>query len=344
MTLSPDAIAEDDGSSLAPPSGVLGAHGVSFHDVVDALDQLVVILSATGDAKYVNRAGREYLGLDLAEARTRWRASIHTEDIGPTVMARGMDLATAAPWSMQVRMRRHDGVYRWFRARVTPLRDLAGAITHWTAAFTDVDDTHALGDRLRVEEERLAALDGVMPGALFTFRQSADGAVSFPFVSLRFSGITGVPVEAIRADAGAAFAAIVPEDLPKVMTSIEESRRTLSPWRQVFRARHWQHGLVWIEGHSSPRRDADGGTTWHGALHDETAREQALAETQLWADAFRHCSDGLVISNPKTMKIVSCNKACSTLLGYSEAELVGSDIASFHLGMTRAGVARSSPR
>lgn len=148
----PDGIAGNDGASGAPLSGVHGAVNVPFHDVVDALDQLIVFLSAVGDTEYVNRAGREYLGKDLEEGRERWRSAIHTDDLAAIVGARTASHASGSPWTAESRMQRHDSMYRWFHARVTPLRDLASNITHWTAAFTDVDDARALEQKRREEK------------------------------------------------------------------------------------------------------------------------------------------------------------------------------------------------
>ena len=42
----------------------------------------------------------------------------------------------------------------------------------------------------------------------------------------------------------------------------------MSPWHAEFRYRHPNKGEIWIEGHSSPSREADGSIVWHGFIHD----------------------------------------------------------------------------
>ena len=49
----------------------------------------------------------------------------------------------------------------------------------------------------------------------------------------------------------------------------------MSPWHAEFRYRHPNKGEIWIEGHSSPSREADGSIVWHGFIHDVTQRKQS---------------------------------------------------------------------
>ena len=42
--------------------------------------------------------------------------------------------ATGEPGEAQARLRRHDGVFRWFLFRTRPLRDENGKIVRWYAA------------------------------------------------------------------------------------------------------------------------------------------------------------------------------------------------------------------
>jgi PAS domain S-box-containing protein len=40
---------------------------------------------------------------------------------------------------MEARLRRHDGVFRWFLMRVEPLRDESGKIVRWYGTCTDIE-------------------------------------------------------------------------------------------------------------------------------------------------------------------------------------------------------------
>ena len=41
---------------------------------------------------------------------------------------------------VEIRFRRHDGVYRWHLSRASAMRDTTGAIAMWIGSNTDIDD------------------------------------------------------------------------------------------------------------------------------------------------------------------------------------------------------------
>jgi PAS domain S-box-containing protein len=62
-------------------------------------------------------------------------------------------LASGEAFERTVRLRRRDGVYRWFLVLVVPERDVDGAIVRWAGTATDIDDlqrAYRAADRLRL--------------------------------------------------------------------------------------------------------------------------------------------------------------------------------------------------
>lgn len=70
------------------------------------------------------------VGFDLVHPDDRDRVYSHWRECVRT----GTELRT------DYRVRRHDGVYRWFEARGTPLRDSQGQVLMWVGASTDIED------------------------------------------------------------------------------------------------------------------------------------------------------------------------------------------------------------
>ena len=62
-------------------------------------------------------------------------------------------MASGAPGEAEARLRRHDGEFRWFLFRTSPLRDGDGAIVKWYGVNTDIED------RKRAEVELRRAYD-----------------------------------------------------------------------------------------------------------------------------------------------------------------------------------------
>ena len=52
----------------------------------------------------------------------------------------------------EARLRRQDGIYRWFLFRSNPLRDETGVIVKWYGVNTDIDDRKKVEEALRSSE------------------------------------------------------------------------------------------------------------------------------------------------------------------------------------------------
>jgi C4-dicarboxylate-specific signal transduction histidine kinase len=63
---------------------------------------------------------------------------------------------TGHPFETEVRIRRSDGVYRWFHAHGLPLRDADGHIVRWYSLLTDIEDRKNAEEALPMAQERLS--------------------------------------------------------------------------------------------------------------------------------------------------------------------------------------------
>jgi PAS domain S-box-containing protein len=80
---------------------------------------------------------------------------VHPEDLNGLASTWQRILASAAPGEAEARLRRHDGVYRWFLFRTNPLRDETGAIVKWYGVNTDIEDRKRAEQELRRSEADL---------------------------------------------------------------------------------------------------------------------------------------------------------------------------------------------
>jgi len=56
---------------------------------------------------------------------------------------------------VEYRIRRSDGMHRWFKIRAVPIRDSEGNICKWFGTCTDISDGKRLEEELRLANERL---------------------------------------------------------------------------------------------------------------------------------------------------------------------------------------------
>jgi PAS domain S-box-containing protein len=82
-----------------------------------------------------------YVGTTLEELKG-WKSGtlVHPDDLASAIAAWDRSIATGEPYDMEQRMRRADGVYRWFHVHGVPRRDLHGNIVRWYMIETDIDD------------------------------------------------------------------------------------------------------------------------------------------------------------------------------------------------------------
>jgi PAS domain S-box-containing protein len=129
--------------------------------IAESIPHIVWTASPEGATTYFNRQGTDYTGYPReAIYEWNWDTLIHPEDAEPAALVHPEDadrasqawrhaVVTGTDFSLEYRMRRFDGVYRWHSCRATPLRDAAGEIELWIGTATDCEDQKQLELALR---------------------------------------------------------------------------------------------------------------------------------------------------------------------------------------------------
>lgn len=73
-----------------------------------------------------------------------WADAIHPDDRSALTAAWERCLRTGEPFEGTVRLRRHDGEWRWMSSRAAPVRDKAGAIQEWFGMLIDITERKTL--------------------------------------------------------------------------------------------------------------------------------------------------------------------------------------------------------
>jgi PAS domain S-box-containing protein len=127
-----------------------------FRQIVDLAPQLVGVYGSDLEPLYANRMALDYHGVRLDEWRQMSRGSVtHPDDSERVKATQDSALASGSAYEVELRLRKHDGSYRWFLARYNPVRDDKGQIRRWYVACTDIEDRKQAEDRLRQENVAL---------------------------------------------------------------------------------------------------------------------------------------------------------------------------------------------
>jgi formate hydrogenlyase transcriptional activator len=109
--------------------------------VFDTIPTLAWSARSEGSADFFNRRWLDYTGLSVEEARDwGWTAALHPDDLKGLVAYWRSVLASCQPGEIEARLRRFDGMYRWFLFRATPSFDDDGAVVRWFGTNTDIED------------------------------------------------------------------------------------------------------------------------------------------------------------------------------------------------------------
>lgn len=107
-----------------------------------ALSPLIPWISDShGDMIDIDVRGLEYTGLDYEACMgSGFMTAVHAHDHAAVKAAWNDVRITGALLDYEVRLRHHDGSYRWHRSRAAPRHDLGGRIVLWYGTIEDIHD------------------------------------------------------------------------------------------------------------------------------------------------------------------------------------------------------------
>jgi formate hydrogenlyase transcriptional activator len=141
-------------------------HAKELQQVIDVAPLHMFLWEADGTGSYGNLTSADYFGTIPPKAPMEFLDVVtHPEDVGQLKEGIRSAMASGESFSMEARMRRHDGEYRWFVYEIRPLRNEADQITRWCGTRIDIDDRKRKGER--AEKENLALREEIDKASMF---------------------------------------------------------------------------------------------------------------------------------------------------------------------------------
>jgi PAS domain S-box-containing protein len=244
--------------------------------IVDSIPGLVATLTPVGEVEVVNPQLVEYCGQPL-EAMKEWgtNGTVHSDDLPRMVPIFTQAIASGEPYDFEARIRRFDGVYRWFQVRGFPLRDTTGRIARWYVLLTDIDERKRAEDGLRASERNLKLIIDTIPALAWSARP--DGSAEF--FNQHFVDFVGLSAE--QAGNWGWTAAVHPEDLNEVRATWQHITGSELPGEGEVRLRRHDGEYRWFLFRANPLRDEKGNIVkWYGISTDIEDRKRAEAEVR----------------------------------------------------------------
>ncbi len=243
-------------------------------DIVDSIPGGIVTFAPDGELERANRQLLDYFGKALVEVKG-WETNevVHPDDLQNLSKTFREVIASGRPGSFTTRLRRSDGVFRWFEVRNLPLRDSDGHIVRWYGLLTDIDDRKRAEDALAARERDLRmALDTIPAGIIVV---SPDSGIID--ANKRLLEYLGYSLEALKQWTTTDM--VHPDDFEGTLNYFREFMALGRESRFETRIRRFDGVYRWFQVRNDPLRDADGHIIrWYGLLTDIDDRRRAEDE------------------------------------------------------------------
>ena len=247
-----------------------------LRSIIDTIPTTTWTARPDGSCDFLNQRWLDYAGLTAEQALDwGWAAVIHPADRDVIFAQWQAHLAAGTPVETEARMRRYDGVYRWFLFRANPLRDENGNIVRWYGANIDIEDRKRGEDALRARELSWRQIVDNIPGLVATM--GASGEVEFlNRQTLEYFGTTSEELQS-----WSLIGAVHRDDLPRIIEARARAIETGQVYEVEHRCRRADGVYRWFQVRGIPVRTAEGAiAAWYLLLTDIEDRKQAEAALQ----------------------------------------------------------------
>jgi PAS domain S-box-containing protein len=244
----------------------LRASETNFRLIVDSIPGLVSMHNSAGEVELVNWQIRFYTGRTMEQLKD-WRF-VHPDDAAPTIKRWTRSVQTGEPFDTEVRLRRADGMYRWFHARALPLRNSNGGIVRWYTLLSDIEDRRQAQESVRVSEYNFRMIVDSIPGLVHTM--TAAGEIEL--VSQQILDLSGRTLEELKD--WPQF--VHPDDRARVTSLVRRAIESGDPYDAELRIRLADGVYRWFQSRGVPLRDTEGRIVrWYCLLTDVEDRKTA---------------------------------------------------------------------
>src|SRR5467141_4007971 len=249
----------------------------NLRQVIDTIPTLAWCNLPDGPNEFLNKRWHEYTGLSHEQSNGwGWHVAFHPEDVPPLMKKWRELLVSGEPGEMEARLRRRDGVYRWFLIRVEPFRDEHGQLLRWYGTSTDIDALKQTQEKLREEEQELRRITDAIPQAIVVLDPSG-APVYANQATLDYSGLTAKDVIHPRFRERMFH----PDDLERLRDERTAALSGGAPFEAELRARRKDGEYRWFLIRYNPFRNEQGQLTrWYATGTDIDDRVRAEERTR----------------------------------------------------------------
>jgi formate hydrogenlyase transcriptional activator len=244
--------------------------------IIDMVPSFLWTSLPDGSKEYLNKRWYDYTGLSLEEGQGwGWKVVVHPEDLDRLVREWLALVDSRKPGELETRIRRYDGVYRWFLIRVVPLLDEQGNVVKWFGSNTDIEDRKRAEEKLRQDEIELRQIADAIPHNIVVIRP--DGTRLY--ANRTFLEYTGVEPEDVHSE-GLYAQKLHPDDLEQSNKQRQTGLERGKPFEMEYRMLGKDGRYRWFLVRYNPLLDQEGHVVrWYATATDIDDRKRREERT-----------------------------------------------------------------
>ncbi|MGG6898419.1 PAS domain-containing protein [Rhizobium sp. BR 315] len=300
-----------------------------FSQLVDMVPSLLWRLNPAGEPVFFSKRMIEFLGLDVGDydgpelsgLAAAIATLVHPHDATRLAEALDHSFTTGETFSLNYRLRRADGVYRWMSGRAEPLRDEGGRIVQWYGLSHDIDDQLRTEKEVRERERSLWQLVETLPVMIDCAAPNGEPIYRNPqlrdFLGYKLEDLDGTGKSRL---AGTLDAGVHPDEVDGVKKNYAYSLATGEPYARRHRLRQFDGEYRWVETRAAPMRNAAGAIVqWNVICLDIDGEVRAEEKLRLAQESLARASQAASLSELSASIAHEVNQPLAAVVANSHA-------------------------
>ncbi|MGB4398372.1 MAG: PAS domain-containing sensor histidine kinase [Daejeonella sp.] len=139
-----------------------------FRAMADASPVLIWTIDAHGSPTYYNKTFFDFIGVTKTEDISDWEKIVHPDDLDSTMKTLSMAISERHPYSLECRLLRADGTWRWVLAQGNPILGANNEFLGFVGSSVDITERREAEARIKESEKKFEAAILAVEGIIWT--------------------------------------------------------------------------------------------------------------------------------------------------------------------------------